>query len=361
MQIIVHIGQQKTASTAIQTHLAHNRQHLATQGILHPSAFGKWKTRISPLLSGGDTKLSPASRRAIISAFREETDGDYKSVLLSEENIFGSSRNKILSLKNLFEEYATSWRILCYIRRPDDHIVSQYQQKMRKVDGRSHRPFEEFFSRRLYDDYYRYAEQMDRWARAFGKEAVDVRVFHRKILQGGPVEDFTRWIGVDPETLSFESGEFVNESLDRAGTEILRFLYRCEQECPELIRGRDLVAVRRKLRALSSNDRLRLDDERAERLQARFRRDHERLAASYLSPDQAEILLAPPAAAPPQPPLDPAAVFERMMAVFDDPALASLAVEEAISPKVSHHLWLRRRVWASARIVRRLGDRLGLR
>ncbi len=333
MQIILHIGQQKTASTAIQSRLAHNRPQLASQGVLHPAAFGEGKTHVSRFVT--NRKAMHAPRETIVADLRAEISGSYGKVVLSDENLFPgeSKKNKALALKRIFEEYATSWRVLCYVRRPDEHIVSQYQQKMRKIDGRSHGPFEDFFAERLRGDYYRYAQHLDRWAEVFGQGAVEVRVFHRKTLQGSPVEDFVRWIGVDPQSLSSDGDEYVNESLDRTGTEILRFLYRCQVERPDLLDGHDLAQVRRSLKALATSDRLRLDTERAKRLQERFRKDHERLAARYLSPEHAAILLAPPAETPPQPPLEPETVFERMMAVFADPEFARLAATEVTRPE----------------------------
>jgi hypothetical protein len=45
VQFIFHIGQQKTASTAIQSHLAYNRSRLARQGVLYPSALAPPRPR----------------------------------------------------------------------------------------------------------------------------------------------------------------------------------------------------------------------------------------------------------------------------------------------------------------------------
>jgi hypothetical protein len=71
-----------------------------------------------------------------------------------------------------------------------------------------------------------------------------------------------------------------------------------------------------------------LDSERAKRLQGQFRTDHERLARRHLSPAHAAVLLAPAADVSPAP-LDRDMLFKRMIVLFDDPALAHLAVEKA--------------------------------
>jgi hypothetical protein len=97
----------------------------------------------------------------------------------------------------------------------------------------------------------------------------------------------------------------------------VRFLNDCEAQNRDLVKGLDLERIRHRLRALISDDRLRLDTEKAQRLQDRFRKDHEELAARYLTPEHAAILLAPPREQPVQPPIAPGLAFERMRAVFD--------------------------------------------
>src|SRR3712207_2666784 len=66
---------------------------------------------------------------------------------------------------------------------------------------------------------------------------------------------------------------------------------------------------------------------RAGLLHERFYKDHERLAAHYLSPGHGALLLAPPAKRPPQPPLEAAAVYERVLDLFGNAEVAHAAAE----------------------------------
>jgi hypothetical protein len=77
---------------------------------------------------------------------------------------------------------------------------------------------------------------------------------------------------------------------------------------------------------------MRLDYKRAKQMHERFAKDHERLAARYLSPEHAAVLLAPPVERPPQPPLEAAAIYERVMSLFGDAALARAATEAITDP-----------------------------
>jgi len=323
MQIIVHIGQQKTASTAIQWQLAHNRQRLAAQGVLFPAALGNRKARLLNSLHSDDPAVEDANKD-ILKNIHAEFSGEYSRAIISNEDLF--TRYTVGRLLEIFGKYATSWKVYCYVRRPDEHFPSQYQQK---IKGGMRYTFEEAFNKFLTNGYYCYTDRIERWSEAFGKDAVEVRVFHRKILRGNPFEDFIQWVGLDPEDFSFVEDHNTNESFDRLNTEILRFLNLCRVEQPNLLLKYNLNKIQARLQALDTGDRLRLDTDQAKRLQEQFREDHERLADRYLSPEQAAVLLTPPTEVSPQPPLDRHALFERMMTLFNDRDFARLAVERA--------------------------------
>lgn len=326
MQIILHIGQPKTASTSIQLYCDRNRAHLAAQGVLYPTSLGTKKSFIAPFLNRrGRRKDMFPSREEVLSNIASEFSGNFSKAVLSDETIYNCSEDNKKAIKSLFDKYATSWRILCYLRRPDEHIVSHYQQTIRNFSGVDS-SFNEYFNKRMQGSFYRYAALMKRWEDVFGAGTVEARVFHRKTLQGDPIEDFMHWIGVDPGTLPPDDQEPANESLDRAGTEIMRFLALCQAGRPERLRGLDIDEVRAKLRALASSDRLRLDGARARRMQAQFRADHGKLAGRYLPPEHAAVLLAPPADTPPQPPLAPEVLLDRAKAVLGDTDFAREAV-----------------------------------
>lgn len=339
MQIILHIGLPKTASTFIQAALAANREALAGQGVLYPASLGPRKAVLP---------LRPMSEPAM-AAMRRELSGSFAKAVVSNEvfynafdhpafrpNILGIEDEELPEhLRALLGPHATSWRVLCYFRRPDEHIVSQYQQKVKNGFVGT---FDEFFDLRIEDGYYFYARQMDRWSGVFGRSAVQGRVFHRSTLRGNPAEDFAGWIGIEPALLSADgtTRDPANRSFDPISTEILRVLHCCRIEAPELLRRHDLdpsdkramKRVQQRLRSFDTGETLRLDPERALRLLERTREDHRRLAELHLPPGHADVLLAAPAEAVPPEPLAPDLLHRRVMDVFEDPELARRAVEQ---------------------------------
>jgi hypothetical protein len=351
VQIILHIGQQKTASTLIQRYLAKNRGPLAQQGILYPSTFGSRKTSYLKEFVIDGPKL-PERREVLAERLQAELAGDYTKVIISDETIYPARAGwHKARIRKAFEEYASSWRVLCYVRRPEEHIVSQFQQKVRNASGNSSRlnfaTFDDFYKDRLDDHYYRYAMHIEKWEKAFGAGTVEVRLFHRNTIQGSPVSDFLQWIGADPTYLLREDKKRANESLDRISTEILLFLSYYRRLHPGRISEDDVARALDTLRPATSEDRMRLDYERAKQLHERFYKDHERLAARYLSPQHAAILLAPPIERPPQPPHEAPAVYKRVMELFGDPDLAHTAAEAITNPSGQRQRVHRKRsLWA---------------
>jgi hypothetical protein len=286
-----------------------------------------------------------------LSALKIELSGNYNRVIISDENLFNTSIQK--RLRSLLEQYATSWRVLCYVRRPDEHIVSDYQQA---VKGPHILTFDQFFEKRLADSYYRYDRLLDRWAAVFGREAVEVRVFHRKTLQGSPIEDFTQWVGWDTKALSADAKAPANESLDRVNTELIRLLHLGLVERPDLMQRHSLAQITGRLRRFDTGERVWLDTARAKRLQEKVRVDHEQLAERYLSPEHAAVLLAPPPEGLTYPPLDRDELARRIMRLFHDPELVRFAQERAEQPShldtIPRELIARPREEVAARTLR---------
>lgn len=330
MQIVFHIGQQKAASSTIQTCLAGNRDVLLSQGVMYPTAFGKNNARmIVDYVTNAPTMAS--GRDFVSELFRKEFAAGSSSAVISYENLFGG--DVALQLRETFAPYASSWRVLCYLRRPDEHIVSLYQEY---VKGSGYcGTIDDFIELYRQDRYYYYTDALDRWSGVFGEGAVEVRLFHRSTLKGSPFEDFADWIGVDPRGMTFEAERRVNQSFDRVNIEILRFLNLCCLEQPERVRTLDVKRLRARLRELDTGQRLRLDAARAARVQEQFRADHERLAERHLTAEHASILLAPPAEVG-MPTLDRDALFQRMMSLFNDVDFAHSAVARAERPASGH-------------------------
>jgi hypothetical protein len=192
-----------------------------------------------------------------------------------------------------------------------------------------------FYWDRLTGDYYRYAMHMENWEKVFGKGSVEVRVFHRSTLQGSPVSDFIQWIGADPARLAPEDRKRPMKASTASALKSFCFLSYYRRREPDRISQDDVSRALATLRPCHLDDRMRLDYKRAKQMHERFAKDHERLAARYLSPEHAAVLLAPPVERPPQPPLEAAAIYERVMSAVWRCSTRSAATEAITDPSSS--------------------------
>jgi hypothetical protein len=333
MELIFHIGQSKTASTAIQSGLNRNRCLLAAQGLLYPKSLGAPKSSLVPSFADQSSNpgLSAVCNR-IHEQLRAEILPRYDKMLISEERLFNLGIAQ--QLQAAFAPYATSWRILCYIRRPDDHLVSRYYESVR--DGGT-LTLPQYFERRLRGASYHYRDRMKPWSDVFGYGAIEVRLFPNEVAQGGVWRNFVQWLGLKGSALFHPQDKYENRSLDRVNIAVLRFLNICASSRPDLLEKYQVLKWSRerfqfiglldRLWEFDTGDRLRLDPEWSRLLLARVRENNENFAERYLSPTQAGWLLASPSNSSPSPPLDKQALFERMMLLFDNPTLAGLAVD----------------------------------
>jgi hypothetical protein len=299
LDVTIHIGRQKTGSTSIQLGLIAIRGQLAAKEILYPATLGKHKSKYIRDVFAAGRRLAGRAEE-VTAAFEKELTGGaalgkgkWRRLIISNENLCDSDVSTMQSLADLVDRHAGTPRIYCYFRRPDEHVVSMYQQRVRT--GGFSLPLGAFVERCLGGGYYDYATHLDRWAKLFGKEAVHARLFHRSVLKQNPFVDFVDWIGLSAEELTLPTVDPRNESYDPVGVEVLRSLRRYIVESPCNFDEDLFYSFRKHLRFLNTDERLRLPHAQATRVWQASLSQCERLARDYLPDSEAELLLAPPA------------------------------------------------------------------
>lgn len=323
MDVIIHIGQQKTASSTIQRGLQALAGPLAAQGVLYSQAFGARKARhIKDVLLKKDRV--EGNHDEITAAFRKEVlEGDgIRKVVISNENLFTSGVAVIESLRRLIQDAGGTPQIHLYVRRPVDHIVSRYQQRVRSAGQIV--SLHDYAERMIGEGLYSYFEKMEQWRETFGREALHVRLFHRQTIHPSPLENFLEWIGVglDPVVLEGVKHSRTNESFDPIGVEVARWFRRYLRESGGDSEGL-IYGVLRRLRRLNTDERLAPDARLARRITKAFGKDSEQFAKAYLTDREAALLLEPPVTVEARP-IEPREVVERTFAVFRevDPFIA---------------------------------------
>ncbi len=280
----------------MQSFLDRNRGRLADVGWLYPRSLGRTRHVPFGLWTRSDQELDVAFRegrpgtrrfegpeqlRREVPArlFSEVRRTGLGRVLLSDEALYASSEPALERLRLLLDEHASEVRLICYLRRQDELLVSHYQQV---VKAQATRTLVERVAERDLSPTYDYDARLRTWLRVIDPEELVVRRFERDRFRNGSLyDDFVSAAGLGISTDDVPPQEH-NESLDAESVEFLRLLnlYRREHgHPPGLPENRQLVPT---LARLSTGPTLTLPDAELDRFMARWTDSNERVARELL-------------------------------------------------------------------------------
>lgn len=292
-EILLHIGRQKSGTTTLQQALAASRGYLAAHDILYPGAGGNQIAhhRIARFFravrkgEAGDAEQYSADLRRLTSEIAEARE---RRVLVSSEGLQNTDPGDVALV---FPPERT--RIIVYLREQLDFAVSAYCQA---IQAQARTDNLRRFVRRTRGDYGAFLE---RWADAFGRDRLIVRVYDRASLRDGDIvaDFFHEVLDLAPPDRPATSGNpsigglllalkhLINATLDPAVAEDSR--------------------TYRLFSALAASDpayrrKPRIPGWLADAVRGRFASSNAEVASRYLGRDT----LFEMAEAPPPPPLD---------------------------------------------------------
>jgi hypothetical protein len=218
MRIVLHIGTDKTGSTAIQHHLAANREWLGGQSIYIPrSGFGDGNGHAALF-----AEPTPARLQAMTDELLQAQKQGYRLALLSWEGLASRRYSQIRELRSCFAGFSVT--LLIYLREQADVIQSGFLQEMKKlgslpplrVFGQKWPTLEypRYLSARFprYRNYYRL---LRRWQRGLAGADVCVRIYDRRQWEAGDlIDDFLCQLGVQRNAGFQTINATLNVSLD---------------------------------------------------------------------------------------------------------------------------------------------------
>jgi len=244
----VHIGVPKTGSTAIQRFASDHRNALRGCGLLYPETAlrGLGHHDLAFLLDGGYPEwATPQSRplEELADELGSECAAFEGDVLLSSEDFFLFPQPERLAELLATTGLATDrdLRIIVYLRRQDDLLVSWHNQQV-KAQG-----FDGSFDASVEQSAWlgHYDVELARWADVFGAEQLDVRRYETGPEPGSLLLDFLSVVCPDASELVVDaSTEAVNTRLTRDLLELQRIINRLPVSVIEK-RGlhRDLISL----------------------------------------------------------------------------------------------------------------------
>lgn len=295
MRVILHIGQHKTGSKALQSAIYANRSHLAASGSAYPVEAGSNRplrpyemnhhhlfAAVRAAVDAGEGGAELAALRALLDRLLAACSPTSEAMILSAEDLFDmhtaheaafmparvGAGSRLLAAELAARGCTT--RLVCYLRRQDHLLAAHYAQYI-KGSPTHHPEFGEFramFAPRLDADGL-----LSLWEEAFGKEAVTVAAYEPREMPGGIVADFFgRVLGLEPPPVTVPFPD--------------------DLEAFNITPSRDHLDYLRLLNRRGSRGRPVLPREQVLESAFRDRNDHSAGIAAWLSPGERGVLLA---------------------------------------------------------------------
>jgi hypothetical protein len=198
--IFLHIGINKTGTTAIQRYLSGHQNLLKSLGLLYPQTGlrGESHYGLSDTL-GFHHKIISKDEAIELSCLREQFNkeiSNYAGMVLFSSEFFVLNK-PIEKAKHFFDGYPV--KIVVYLRRHDHWWESVYAQAVKTVArppwNRGIMGFVNF-NRKKNKIVGKYRHLLDRWAEQFGKENILVRPYELEQNHPNLVFDLLRTIGM---------------------------------------------------------------------------------------------------------------------------------------------------------------------
>lgn len=212
-EVILHIGGSKCGSSAIQAYLQQNADALRDNGVVVPGqrldldspVTGEQIWRFEEAATSGQLQALAGKVRLLIGKARET---GARAIVLSAENICNHPQ-LAPALADALSDVQV--RIVLYVRRQDDFLISSWQQWHLKRFA----SIEAFLSDRV-GSVACWTSIVAPWVDAFGKECLVVRPFVRDRLENRDVvDDFFHQTGLSQDGLA-PLAQAANPSFDDA-------------------------------------------------------------------------------------------------------------------------------------------------
>ena len=242
---LLHIGAPKTGSTALQKFLFSNKELLSKSGWEYPDVnlrgFGHHD--LAFLLGGGYPSWAlPQDRslEALINLLIDSVEG-LNQMVISSENFFlfpnPSKTSQVLEQSGFPHEFV---KIVIYIRRQDEAIISYYNQ-MVKAQGYTG-TIQDYISESR--DLWNYEIQLKLWGEIFGHENLIVKLYQEDELKSGDIRhDFLQLMQLPPDDFQWPQ-ELTNTRINRDILEFQRLVNKLPLSFPERRRfHRELIEL----------------------------------------------------------------------------------------------------------------------
>lgn len=218
--LLIHVGMQKTGSTALQNFLTANEGALAGKGVRYV-AHGRNNISHNRLFRS----LRGDGAGAVWDAVAAEAAAHTGTLSVLSSELLWDPAVAAAMARHMPEALLSEARVIVYARRQDTYLEAMYKQKTK--NGRVQVTPAQFVAT-MGDALGDYKAILERFAQTLGTDRILLRRFERGAMaQGDIVADFLTRIGLDKADAAFaQPAHEANQTLSRAVTEQLGALAR---------------------------------------------------------------------------------------------------------------------------------------
>lgn len=258
-RLILHVGQPKAGSTAIQNYLEAQRSALLAHGILFPKSYFLRRNPFDAERSPGHKGLIDVLSKGDLSELDQELAATSATrVIISIENLFADQPEQ--TFQHIADAFS-GWDIclLAVLRHPNRWIVSRYIEEILSNSKWGTLTLPEFVDRNI--DWLLYADRLEMFARVLKPRSVKLINYDTALRGRGLLQEFlecTQLPNTDPALVSRlrsnvrEKSEFLIEGKRRLNAILPKL--------PLLIRQEIEAEVRETARSLLNETELSLNE-----------------------------------------------------------------------------------------------------
>lgn len=303
--LYIHIGTPKTATTTIQKFCEDNHEILESKGYCYPIFPYRYKYkhhrrngsflaavyRVDGIRNKEEEKRRYDEGMAHIHALFTSFD----HIILSDEGIwwdvYRQKPQLWQALKADADEHGYTIRVIVYLRRQDEYIMSFYNQRVKHFVSLKHVKnftFDRFLEEYEKYTYLDYCEGIDLIAKALGSEAVIVRRFADAVKNVSIQKDFFDILGLEltDDFVYDEESEWMNLRINENHAEIKRIINENEDFSDEESRFFEMALIEASRQAGNEHKFSMFSRDEAIAFMEQFDEGNQKIARTYIGDGQ---------------------------------------------------------------------------
>lgn len=195
-KLILHIGQTKAGSTAIQNYLENERDVLLRHGFLFPKTILLRQNPFDRSRSPGHFGLISAIKNANLTEFENEiAAADFQYLIISIENLFIDQPDSIIrEIGNYFS--SAEIMVVAVLREVSDWSISRYIEEVLSGFRQNTFTFYEFFRNKIHNNSLYYADRLEHIARLLGAKDIRIVNYDSAVADCGLIAAFLEVAGI---------------------------------------------------------------------------------------------------------------------------------------------------------------------